>query len=151
MALAAVAALLGTAALVVALIALTRPTTNSPITAPGTTSPPTYTAAETAAAHQKLCEVYKLAARSVQIDTHSGNQALAGVSTVNGALMLEQAVNAAPALAAADRAAALTLAEAFTNANAMGSFGTRDDPAWQAVVDDVNAKDARMKAVCDGG
>ncbi len=65
--------------------------------------------------------------------------------------MLEQAVNAAPALAAADRAAALTLAEAFTNANAMGSFGTRDDPAWQAVVDDVNAKDARMKAVCDGG
>ncbi|CKM90788.1 Conserved exported protein of uncharacterised function [Mycobacterium tuberculosis] len=39
-----------------------------------------------AAAHQKLCEVYKLAAQAVRIDTHGGDRALAGVATVNGAL-----------------------------------------------------------------
>lgn len=142
-----IALALATAALIVALIALARPADDPP--APTTT--PTYTAAQTDAAHQRLCEVYQLAARSVQIETHSGNQALAGVATVNGALMLEQAVSAAPALAPADRSAALTLAEAYTRASAMASSVHRDDPEWQAVVDDVNAKDARMKAVCRDG
>ncbi|KAA1243469.1 hypothetical protein F0Q45_25615 [Mycobacterium simiae] len=147
----AFANVLGAAALIVALTALARPSTNSSAEATRTNATPTYTSAETAAAHQKLCEVYKLAARSVQIDTHGGDRALAGVATVNGALMLEQAVNAAPALAPADRAAALKLAEGYTNASAMASYLHRDDPDWQAVVDDVNAKDARMKAVCGGG
>ncbi|WP_163745481.1 hypothetical protein [Mycobacterium lacus] len=146
--LAIVAVVLGAAALIVA---LTRPTTSGPAAVPGTTAAPTYTAAETAAAHQKLCDVYKLAARSVQIDTHGGDRALAGVATVNGAVMLEQAVSATPALAPAERAAAMTLAEAFTSASATASFLHRDDPKWQAMVDDVNAKDARMKAVCGGG
>lgn len=82
-ALSAVAALLGTAALIVA---LTRPTTSGTNAAPATSAPPTYTSAEVAAAHQKLCEVYKLAARSVQIDTNSDNPALAGVAAVNGAV-----------------------------------------------------------------
>ncbi|KAA1243470.1 hypothetical protein F0Q45_25625, partial [Mycobacterium simiae] len=96
--------------------------------------------------------VYKLAARSVQIDTNSDNPALAGVATVNGAVMLEQEVSAAPALPPADRAAALALAAAYTNANAVGSVALgRDDPAFRAAVDDVNAKDLRMKAVCGGG
>ncbi len=127
-------------------------TTNSgPATAAGTTAEPTYTAAETAAAHQKLCEVYKLAARAVQIQTHSDNQALGVAGAVNGALMLDQAVNAAPALTPGDRAAALALAEAYTNANAVGSYTHRDDLASQAVIDDVIAKDARMKAACGGG
>ncbi len=124
---------------------------SGPATAAGTTAEPTYTATETAAAHQKLCEVYKRAARSVQIDTHSDSPALSRVSTVNGALMLEQAVNSAPALAPADRAAALTLAEAYTSATSAASSAHRDDREWQAVMDDVNAKDAQMKAVCSGG
>ncbi|ORB32097.1 hypothetical protein [Mycobacterium persicum] len=147
-ALSAVAALLGAAALIVA---LTRPTTSGPTASRATSAPPTYTAAEIAAAHQKLCEIYRLAARSVQIDTNSGNQALAGISTVNGAVMLEQAVNTAPALTSADRTAALTLAEAYTSANAKASSLHRDDPEWQAVVDDVNAKDSHMKAACGAG
>lgn len=144
-ALSAVAALLGAAALIVA---LTRPTTSGPTASRATSAPPTYTSAEIAAAHQKVCEVYKLAARSVQIETHGDNQALAGVALSNGALMLEQAVNAAPALAPHDRASALALAEAFTNANALGSYLHRDDPEWQEAVKDVDAKNAGMKAVC---
>ncbi len=150
-ALAAGTALLGTAALIVALIALTRPTTSGPAATVATTAAATYTAEETAAAHQKLCEVYTLAARAVQIQTHSDNQALGVAGAVNGALMLDQAVNAAPALTPGDRAAALALAEAYTNANAVGSYTHRDDLASQAVIDDVIAKDARMKAVCGGG
>ncbi|WP_230872007.1 hypothetical protein [Mycobacterium canetti] len=131
-------------------MALTRPTTSGPAPASATTAEPTYTAAETAAAHQKLCEVYKLAARAVQIQTHIDNQALGVAALVNGAVMLEQVVNAAPALAPSDRIAALALAEAYTNTNAVGSFTHRDDPASHAVLDDVNAKDTRMKAICGG-
>ena len=65
--------------------------------------------------------------------------------------MLEQVVDAAPALASGDRAAALALASAFTNTNAVGSFAHRGDAASQAAINDANAKDARMKAVCGGG
>ncbi|ORB92500.1 hypothetical protein [Mycobacterium persicum] len=146
-ALSGVAAFLGAAALIVA---LTRPTTGGTTAGPAT-SAPTYTAAEVAAAHQKVCDVYKLAARAVQIQTNIDNQALGVAALVNGAVMLQQAVNAAPALAPADRTAALALAEAYTNTNAIGSFTHRDDPQSQAVLDDVNTKDARMKAVCGGG
>ncbi|AGZ49199.1 hypothetical protein LAUMK7_03478 [Mycobacterium kansasii] len=143
-----VAIVLSAAALIVA---LTRPTSSSPTAAPATTASPPYTPAETAAAHQKLCDVYKLAAREVQIHTSGDNQPLAVAATVNGAVMLEQAIRAAPALAPADRAAALALAESYTNANAVGSFTSRDDPAGQALIDDVIAKDARMKALCGAG
>lgn len=147
-ALSGVAALLGAAALVVA---LTRPTTSGTNAAPATSAPPTYTSAEVAAAHQKLCDVYKLAARSVQIETNGPNPALAAASLANGAVMLGQAVDAAPALAPEDRAAALALANAYSSTNAMGSSLTRDDPQLQAAINDVNAKDARMKAVCGVG
>lgn len=89
------AVVLGAAALIVA---LTRPTNSGPATAAGTTAEPTYTAAETAAAHQKLCEVYKLAARAVQIATNGDNPAFANIATVNGAVMLQQTLNTTPAL-----------------------------------------------------
>lgn len=147
-ALSAVAAVLGAAA---SIVALTRPAASGTTAAPGTSAPPTYTAAEVAAAHQKLCDVYKAAARAVQIDTNSDNSALSRIATVNGAVMLEQAVAAVPALAPDDRATAVALAEAYTNANAVASVTYRDDPAWRSAADDVNAKDARMKAVCGGG
>nr|WP_082948192.1 hypothetical protein [Mycobacterium sp. 852014-52450_SCH5900713] len=147
-ALASIAVLLGAVALVVA---ATRSTNDSAPGSPTTSAAPTYTAAESAAAHRKLCDIYNVAARAVQIDTNGDNPALAGVATANAALMLEQAVNAAPALASGDRVAALTLASAYTNATAMGSQLQRTDPAWQSVVDDVNAKDTAMKKVCGGG
>lgn len=143
--LAAIAVVLGVAALVVA---LTRPTGNQSTASSITSTIPSYTADQTAAAHQKLCDAYKLAARSVQIDTNGDNPALAGVASVNAAVTLEQAVNAAPAIASSDRTAALALASAYTTATAMGSWSQRDDPAFRAQVDDVNAKDAAMKRVC---
>ncbi len=142
------AVVLGAAALIVA---LTRPTNSGPAPAAGTTAEPTYTATETAAAHQKLCEIYTLAARSVQIETNGNNPALAAAALANGALMLEQVVNTALALPPGDRADALALADAYTSTNAMGSFLGRDDPALQAALNDVNTKDGRMKAVCGGG
>nr|WP_081286104.1 hypothetical protein [Mycobacterium colombiense] len=147
-ALAAIAAVLGVAALVVA---LTRPTSNQPAVASATSASPAYTADQTAAAHQQLCDAYKLAARAVQIDTNGDNPALAGVASVNAAVTLEQAVNAAPAIASGDRAAALALAAAYTKATAMGSWSQRDDPAFRAEVDDVNAKDTAMKKICGVG
>lgn len=143
-ALAAIAVVLGVAALVVA---LTRPTSNQLTASPTTSATPSYTADQTAAAHKQLCDAHKLAARAVQIDTNGDNPALAGVASVNAALTLEQAVNAAPAIAASDRNAALALAAAYTTATAMGSWSQRDDPAFRAEVDNVNAKDAAMKKV----
>ncbi|WP_373199450.1 hypothetical protein [Mycobacterium marinum] len=65
--------------------------------------------------------------------------------------MLEQAINAEPALTSADRATATTLANAYTKANAIASSLHREDPEWQAVVDEVNTKDAQMNAICGGG
>lgn len=111
---------------------------------------PTYTAAETAAAHQKLCDTYKLAARAVQIETNGTNQAFAGIATVNGAVMLEEAANAASALPPNERAAAIALAEAYSNVAAMSSLAGGQDPAWQSALNDANAKDAVMKKVCGG-
>ncbi|GJN97552.1 hypothetical protein NJB1907f44_30080 [Mycobacterium marinum] len=141
--LAAIAVGLAAAALIVS---LRHPT----ITASAPT-PQTYTSAESIAAHQALCETYKLAARAVQIQTSIEDRALATAGTVNGAVMLQQAVTAAPELALVDRSAALALADAYTNANAFSSYLHRDDPEWKAVVNDVNAKDAKMKARCAGG
>jgi hypothetical protein len=144
-ALAALAVVLGVAALIVA---LTRPTSNQSSVSSPTSTTPSFTADQTAAAHQKLCDAYKLAARSVQIDTNGDNPALAGVASVNAAVTLEQAVNSVPAIASSDRTAALALASAYTTATAMGSWSQRDEPAFRAEVDDVNAKDAAMKKVC---
>ncbi|WP_243703333.1 hypothetical protein [Mycobacterium marinum] len=114
-------------------------------------TPPTYTSAESIAAHQALCETYKLAARSVQIETNGTNPALASAAAANGALMLEQAVALGSALDPADRDAALALARAYTNTNALGSYLHAEDPTYEAASDDVNAKDAKMKARCAGG
>ena len=146
-ALGAVAALLGGAALVVA---LTRPTSSSSSVSTATSATPSYSADQTAAAHQKLCDAYKLAARAVQIETNGTNQAFAGIATVNGAVMLEEAVNASPALAPSERAAALALAESYSNVAATSSLASGQDPAWQAALNDANAKDAAMKKVCAG-
>lgn len=146
------AMVLASVSTVVAVVAVVVATSRSSGSSATTTSAaPTYSAAEVSAAHQKLCDAYKLAARAVQIDTNGDNPALAGVASVNAAVTLEQAVNAAPAIPSSDRTAALALAAAYTKATAMGSWSQRDDPAFHAEVDDVNAKDAAMKTVCGLG
>jgi hypothetical protein len=145
--------LIAVAALVVGIIGLTRSASTTGARPSPAISPaaPTYTTAEAAAAHQKLCDVYKLAAHAVQIDTNGTNPAFAGIATVNGAVMLEEAVNVSPAIPSGDRAAALALAEAFSNAAAVASLAGGDDPAWRSAVDNVNAKDALMKKICGSG
>jgi hypothetical protein len=138
-----VGVVLGAAGLVVA---LTRPTPEPVAKAP------TYTPAEIAAAHQKLCDTYKLEASAVKIGTNGDNPELAGISTVNGAVMLEYIANTTPAIPSDDRAAALVLAEAYSHAQATApSIPQREDPAWQSIIADVNAKDTTMRRVCGGG
>lgn len=143
--LAAIAALLGAAALVVA---LTRPVGNSSTTSATSSTTPSYTAEQTVVAHQKLCDAYKLASRAVEIETHGPSPERAGIAEVNGAMMLERAVNAAPALSANDRATALALADAYNNIAAVASLN--DNSRWQPALDDANARDAAMKSVCGG-
>lgn len=146
-ALAAVAVLLGGAALVVA---LTRPTGGSSTVSSTTSTTPSYTAEQTAAAHQKLCDAYKLAAHAIQIDTNGTSPERANIATVNGAVMLEEVANSTPAMAPGDRALALTLAEAYSNAVAVSSTAGGDDPAWRAAIEDVIGKDAPMRQMCGG-
>jgi hypothetical protein len=68
----------------------------------------------------------------VQIETNGKNSDRANLATVNGAVMLELVVRDNPGIAAADRAAALALAEFYSNVAATSSVATgSDDPAWQ--------------------
>lgn len=147
-ALGAIAVLLGGTALVVA---LARPTGNQPAASSAVSATPLYPADQTAAAHKQLCEAYKLAAHAVQIDTNGTSPERANIATVNGAVMLEQAVNSAAAIAPSDRAAALALAEAYSNAVAVSSTAGGDDPKWRAAINDVIAKDGPMRQLCGGG
>jgi len=144
--LAAIAFLVGTAGLIVA---LTRPTSSPSAISPTTSTLPKYSVEEVSAAHTKLCSAYGLAARAVQIATNGDNPALSGIATVNGALILEHTVSTTPAIAAGDRDAALALAEAYSNAQATATtVQQRDDPLWQSTIADVNSKDGAMKKVC---
>ncbi|WP_155764476.1 hypothetical protein [Mycobacterium colombiense] len=140
-------------ATVVAVVALVAATSRSSGSSPApTTATPTYSAAQVSAAHQKLCDAYKLAAHAVQIDTNGDNPAFAGIATVNAALMLEQAVSTSPGLSSGDRAAALALAAAYSHAQATASLvQARDDPSWRSASDEVNTKDAEVKKVCGIG
>lgn len=141
--LAALGVLLGVVALVVA---LTRPTSNESAVSSTTSTTPSYTADQTAAAHKKLCDTYKLAARAVGIETHGPSPERAGIAEVNGALMLERVINATPAITASERAAAVALIDAYNNIAAVASLN--DNSVWQPALDDANAKDAAMKKIC---
>lgn len=139
---AAIASLLAVAALIVALV---RPAAS---TSSATSTSSSYSVAEVAAAHQKLCDAYKLAARAVQIETHGTSPERAGIAEVNGAMILKEAVNGYPAITPNDRATAVELADAYNNIAAVASLS--DNSAWQTALDDTNAKDAAMKKVCNG-
>lgn len=141
-----VLALIATVVAVVALAFATSRSSGS--SSVPTTAAPTYSAAEVSAAHQKLCEAYKLAARAVQIETNGNSPERAGIAEVNGALLLEDAVNSASAITTSDRAAALALAGAYKNIAAVASLN--DLSIWRPALDDANAKDATMNKVCGG-
>ncbi|MEZ0382935.1 MULTISPECIES: hypothetical protein [Mycobacteriaceae] len=132
---AAVTGLLALAALIVAIVALVRPSPR-----------PDYTAAEKAAAQAQLCDNYKLASRAAHIETApDGDTALARISMINGALMLETAARD-PALAGEYRDAARALAAAYQNMAATGSLA---DPAkYQVAIDATNAKVGKMEELC---
>jgi hypothetical protein len=143
----AVAALAVVVAVAAMIVAITRPRAMGPS---ATTTAPTFTAAETAAAQRQLCDTYKLVARAVQVDTNGNNPALARVATTNGAVMLDNAA-ADPALDAAHRDAARALATAYLTTTAMGNKDVASDPDFHAALDDLIAKDAVMKKICAGG
>jgi hypothetical protein len=113
-----------------------------------TSATPSFSADQIAAAHEKLCAVYNLAARAVQIETHGPSPERAGIAEVNGAVMLERVVNASPAMTSSDRVAAVALADAYSNVAAAASLN--DNSLWQPALDDANVKDAVMKKVCGG-
>jgi hypothetical protein len=144
---------LAAVATAVAVVALVVATTRSPASSPAaTTTAPIYTAAEVAVAHQKLCDAYKLVGRVVQIETNGTSPDRAGIAEVNGAVMLEDAVNRNPAIPRGDRGAALALAESYSAVAVASSLATgAGDPAWQSALSDANAKDAAMQKVCGGG
>nr|WP_156675010.1 hypothetical protein [Mycobacterium sp. E2989] len=143
-ALSAIAVLLAIGALVVAF-------TRSPsATAPASSPEPKYTPAESAAAQQQLCDVYKAQARTVRSDTAGTDEALARISATNGAVMLYNAA-ANPALDANYRDSARALATAYGNVSALGSKGVATDAEWRTVLDDANAKDTAMRSLCGGG
>lgn len=146
--LAAIAVLLSATALVVA---LTRPTSSASSVSSTTSTTPAPPADQTVSARKKLCDAYKLAAHAVQIETNGTSPERANIATVNGAVILEDAVNSTPAIAPSDRAAALTLAEAYSNAVAVSSTAGGDDPMWLAAINDVIMKDAPMRQLCGGG
>lgn len=120
-------------------IALTRPTPTVQ----------TYSADEKAEAKAGLCEQYKIAVRASQIETApGGDPALARISMLNGALILETA-SGNPALDVKYRDAARALAVSFQTQAAMASSESADSTAWHQIVDATNAKDRTMKVLCD--
>ncbi|MGB3334385.1 MAG: hypothetical protein WBA79_16430 [Mycobacterium sp.] len=107
---------------------------------------PTFTVAQKAEAKTQLCDRFGLAAQAAHIETAlDGETALARISMINGALMLENAA-ADPALATEYRDAARALAAAYQTMAATGSLG--DSGKFQATVDATNANVAVMKELC---
>ncbi|OBJ70092.1 hypothetical protein [Mycobacterium colombiense] len=144
----AIAVVVSAAVAVAALaIALIRPAASH--SSATTTATPTHTPAETAAAQQRLCETYKLAARAVQVDTNGSDKAFARIALTNSAMLLFNASNA-PALDEQQRSAAQALATAYLTDTAKSSEGVASEAEFQEAVADVNAKDSAMRKVCGG-
>ncbi|WP_230987671.1 hypothetical protein [Mycolicibacter heraklionensis] len=136
---AALAAFLSVAALIVAIISLTRS---------ADASSPHYTAAQQADAKKRLCDSYKLAAHAEHIETNTPNNvALGRLSATNGALILETAA-ADPALDPKYRDAARALALTYQTLVAVATGKDGGDPELEAVVTDANAKDRVMIELC---
>ncbi|MFL0181484.1 hypothetical protein [Mycobacterium sp. SMC-15] len=139
MVLAALAALLSVAALVVAIISLTRSADSST---------PHYTAAQQADAKRRLCDSYKLAAHAEHIETNTPNNfAFARLSATNGALILETAA-ADPALDPKYRDGARALALSYQTLVAVATGKDGGDPELEAVITETNANARAMHELC---
>lgn len=136
LALATLAALIAVAALIVGIMALTRP-------APS----PNYSGAQRSAAQAELCDTYKLASNAMHIATNTpdGDAAVARLSLTNGAPMLHAAASD-PALDAKSRDAARALATAYQTQSAKGITATPEQ--YQAAMADTNAKTLVMIGLC---
>ncbi|PQM51286.1 MULTISPECIES: hypothetical protein [Mycolicibacter] len=134
--LAAIAALLAVAALIVGIVALTRP-------APS----PRYSDAQRNAAQAELCSTYKLASKAMNIATNvpDGDVAVARLSLTNGALMLLTAASD-PALETKYRDAARALANAYQTQSAKGITATSEQ--YQKAMADTNSKTLVMIGLC---
>jgi hypothetical protein len=145
---AAIGILLAICALVIGVIDLARPSSNSSSTAPtATTAVPAFTPEQVASAKKNLCSAYQVAARSVKEDTNSSDVAIARVSTTNAAGMLEVASNN-PALSTTERDAAQKLASAYRNVVAISSAFNNTSPVFLGSVDEANRADAVMAGIC---
>ena len=136
-----------TAAVAVAalIVALTRSATSSTSTK---TTAPSYTAAQASRAERQLCDTYKLAARSVEVETNGTDKALARIALSNAAGMIDEAARD-PAIEAKYRDTARALAAAYRTSNALGSVAT--DAEYRTALDDIVAKDATMRQACSNG
>ncbi|WP_346427262.1 hypothetical protein [Mycobacterium colombiense] len=132
-------------AVVALCVALTRPTATKPTTTTTTTTTKTYSASETSAAQRRLCDTYKLAARSVETDTNGTDKAIARIALTNAAGMLDDAT-ADPAIDAKLRDAVRSLAAAYRTSNALSSVAS--DAEYRAALDDIVAKDAPVRSAC---
>lgn len=132
----ALVAVLAAAALVVAIIALIRTASSTSV----------YTATQRTAAKTHLCERYSLAADAEHIETNGSDAALARISLVNAANMLQSAA-ADPALDTAYSAAAVSLAQSYQTMAAASSMGS-DDPQYKAALQSVISQESALKTLC---
>ncbi|MGB9304139.1 MAG: hypothetical protein WCB92_10815 [Mycobacterium sp.] len=140
--------LIAVAALVVGIIALVRSGSNGgPTPPPPGPASPTFSPADAANAKKELCSTYEVAARSVSADSHGSDTALARISLINAAGMLDAAA-ANPALGASDRDAAHTLASAYRTTNAVSSVTDASSPLFQGTLDDAKRAADAMAAIC---
>jgi hypothetical protein len=144
----AVIGLIAVAALVVGIVALTRPTAGGAVKAATTATPtPSFTPDQIAAAKKNLCTMYQLASKSVNQDTNGGDIAIARISLTNGGAMLDAAAEN-PALGQNERDAARNLAAAYQSAVAISSVFDKTSSVFQQSIDDINRSDGPMAAIC---
>jgi hypothetical protein len=108
---------------------------------------PTFTPEQVATAKKDLCSAYEVAARSVSADTNSSDRALARISLVNAAGMLDAAADN-PALNTTDRETARALASAYLTSNAVSSVTDAASPLYQTTLDDAARAADAMAAIC---
>ncbi|MUL50065.1 hypothetical protein FZI85_29975 [Mycobacterium sp. CBMA293] len=119
------------------------------LAAPAPPAPAAYSAADTAAAQQRLCDAQRLSASEIQADAGQGaDKALARIATLNAAVMLNAAADS-PALDAKLHDAAQALAFAYTRVIAMGSAAVATDSQYQAALTDSVTKANALRDLCN--
>ncbi|ORV69041.1 hypothetical protein AWC09_13765 [Mycolicibacter hiberniae] len=98
------------------------------------------------AAKAHLCETYSLAADAEHVETNGDDPALARISLVNGAGMLESATSD-PALEAEYGAAAKALAQSYRAMAAGASLGS-EDSVYKSALKAVIAQESVLKLFC---